>query len=242
MGLIEDGWAYEMQLERQNGRWVVAQLRLFPDSGELELKRLILRTKFDISVGTIDEAAISARKLAHLARAQPQPKRRVAVPPGGLTTRHLRRIPFGRSSGTSALAELDSLAEKLASIHRRRADLDTQEKALDRTVKGLRRGDARLAQIASCYVKVLGEGSRRANVEVARQLQMKVSQVRDAVHLARKNGLLTAARKQGAPEGELTPKAIALLKGLTRELTETDKTPNSRPSKKLSTETSSRRR
>src|SRR5678816_3153782 len=77
-------------------------------------------------------------------------------------------------------------------------------------------GEVRLAWIARCYVEALRRGSRRQNADVARQLHLSEPQVRDSVLWARRKGLLSKTEKQGLPGGELTPRAIELLKSLER--------------------------
>ena len=41
VGRIAGGWAYEMELQRQHGSWVVTHLRVFPDPGDLDAERLL---------------------------------------------------------------------------------------------------------------------------------------------------------------------------------------------------------
>lgn len=201
VGRIAGGWAYEMQLERQNGCWVVSQLRVFPDPGDdLDLERLLDQTKFWMEVGMADWAADWARELARFARARPQQQVAAHVPVGGLTARGLRRIPFGKVNRVHTAA--GRVWPRMAKSLRRSYDRQNR----------LGRGDVRLARIARLYVQALEGRSRTPTVDVARQVRMKDSQVRDATHLARRRGLLSATRKQGRPGGELTAKAVELLK------------------------------
>ncbi len=202
---IEGGWAYEMRLWRQNGCWVVTQLRVFPDSDDLPLKWLRDTTKFEMKVGDADEAAKRARELAHFALRRPQQDAPVSVPPGGLTARNLRRIPFGRHSSPGLLNLIHAGAGRIVKSYGRRGRLGP--------------GNARLARIASLYVEALNRRSRTQNVDVARQLKMEGSQVRDAIHLARQKGLLSSTRQRGVPGGELTPKAVELLRSADIEAT-----------------------
>jgi hypothetical protein len=209
VGRIVGGWAYEMQLQLENGCWVVSQLRVFPDPGDLDLEQLLDDTKWWMGTGMADWAAASARELAHIAQAQPRPTT-VFLPPGGLTARHLRRIKFrGLKEQHEGVRRLVNRYRGSSSRHR----------------KGRHRGDARLALVAKLYVAALSRGSRTPIADVARQFRAKkASQVRDAIYLARRKGFLSATREQGVPGGELTPKAIELLEGTEEEVT--------RPSKK----------
>jgi hypothetical protein len=197
VGQIEVGWAYEMHLLRQNGCWVVTQLRVFPGSDNLNLQILFNRTLYSIELGDADEAARWARELAHFVLSRPRQELPVPVQPGGLTARHLRRVPFGRHAPAAMLKGLDAASRKIADSYRRLA------------ARG--GGDVKLARIAGLYAEALKRRSKRQNADVARQLGMKVSQVRDAIHLARRKGLLSSTRKQGVPGGELTPRAVEML-------------------------------
>ena len=192
LGRIEGGWAYEMTLDQQNGRPVVAELRVFPDSDDLRLNELSDMTKASMAIEEPYWADRLARELAHAARTRQQGP--VLTPARGLTARHLRAIPFG---GHSPLHYLKSF-------------FAVGEGAFKRTVRSA--GDSKLALIARLYVQAQERGSRRQNAEVAQALGMRSSQVRDAIHRARRQGLLTATRKQGASGGELTPKAVVLLR------------------------------
>lgn len=191
-GRLDGGWAYHMRLARQNGCWVVTQLRVFPCSDDLDLKR--------VEGDTADEASQSAGEAApRRAQARSLQKQPVPVPPGGLTARHLRQIPFGKHTVMAGLNSLTAAANAIADVYRQRA------------IQA--HGDVRLARIAHAYVKALSRGSLRPNEDVAAQLGIrKASQVRDAIHMARRKGLLSSTRKRGVPGGELTAKAIELLR------------------------------
>lgn len=188
---IDEAWAYEMRLTRQDGRWVVAELRVLPYSPALESSAL--------------------------ARARETPEPRPSVPKGGLTARHLRGIRFG-DGPISSLQALDAICVNLARIYRQRERLQRKMEGLERRrdrvlseEERLARRDLRLARVASCYVEARNGRSRRVNVDVARLLNMDITQVRDAIHLARKRGLISSSGRRGAPGGHLTARAIALL-------------------------------
>src|SRR5262249_43177109 len=69
----------------------------------------------------------------------------------------------------------------------------------------------RLLVLAATYVDVLDQGSRRPTADCAGRLGLSVSQVRDAVHQARVQGLLSASRGQGFAGGKLTQTALERL-------------------------------
>ena len=68
LGRLEAGWVYAMQLRLEHGRWVVGELRVFPESDLLNWDRM-------------------KRWIA-------EPLDFPKIPSGGLTARQLRRIPF----------------------------------------------------------------------------------------------------------------------------------------------------
>lgn len=167
LGQLESDWIYAMRFRTQNGRWVVGELRVFPNSKLLNSKRV-------------------ERWLA-------EPLEFVQeIPLGGLTARQLRRIPFGKP--IAAMDGLMKAARAIAQHYRKSGDRDLK-----------------LLPIAEAYVACLRRRSRRPTADCAQQMGLSGSQVRDAVHQARKQGLLTSSRGQGFAGGELTPRALALL-------------------------------
>ena len=117
---------------------------------------------------------------------------------GGLTARHLRQISFRRVGDPHMARAWRRMKNEL-------------QRHWDRNRRGLGRGDVRLARIAQRYVAALTRGSRTQNADVARQLRITNAQVRDAIHRARKQGLLSPTGKQGVPGGELTSRALEIL-------------------------------
>jgi hypothetical protein len=197
LGRIAGGWAYEMDLRLENGRPVIAQLRVFPDSPAVDRERLTDAHALWMQLGMTDNAAATARDLARLVPTSTSPSGEVPVPAGGLAARHLRRIPFRQRPPALITEGWRRIRAELRQVYRRQR---TQE-----------RGDVRLAHVAKLYVEALQRGSRTQVVDVARQLGVPAAHVRDAVSAARRRGLLTATRSQGVPGGELTAKAQALL-------------------------------
>lgn len=140
-----------------------------------------------------------------------------SVPAGGLTARLLRRVPLGRES-----LELRDVIEKF------RAEGFTDQ-MVDRllgqhgmSVRGFlrkapsrpgRRGrdDVYYAELALQYRKAIDRNSTTPVLDVAKELEWSPAKVRDAIHDARRRGLLTSSGP-GRPGGELTPKAQAVLK------------------------------
>src|SRR5262249_7365956 len=117
-----------------------------------------------------------------------------------------------RNSPVEDLNEFDKAAHKIAGAMKKEADGRRRLLKIQKALKG----DGRLASIAQSYVQASAMGSKRQNAHVAARLNMTIAQVRDAIHWARKKGLLSETRGRGVPGGELTPKAIALLLSLER--------------------------
>jgi hypothetical protein len=124
------------------------------------------------------------------------------VPPGGLTARDLRRIHL-RTPARGALNGLYEAARRIAA----------QYDPGDRLHKSVERS-GQIVRIASAYVKALRSGSKTPTALCARRLGMRPSKIRDAVHQARSLGFLTKSRGQGYAGGELTAKALVLVKAL----------------------------
>lgn len=191
VGRIEEGWAYAMLMGRQHGRWVVSQLHVFPESPNWESR---CATRME-SGGWRDWQDSS-----------------IPVAPGGLAARHLRRIPFGQTfrldvrTGAGVMRGLEKAAAELARNYRRPRSGPI----------GLGKGARRLALIARLYVEALGQRSRRPNADVALKLKLRSSAVRDAIHRARKHGLLSTTDREGRSGGELTAQALDLLAELDR--------------------------
>lgn len=169
LGHLESGWIYAMRLRIQDGRWVVVELRVFPDS---EL--------------------LNSKGVKHWLAG---PDSTQEIPLGGLTARHLRRIPFSKPIFDGVM----KAARPIARHYRKGASGKTEKRTL------------KLLRIAETYVACLRRRSRRPTADCAQQVNLPVSQVRDAIHRARTRGLLTGSRGQGLAGGELTERALDLL-------------------------------
>lgn len=137
------------------------------------------------------------------------------VPEGGLAMRTLRRLTFGaaQEAARDALREIEGDDPATLRWHGfSRESLDAPRRPGRK-----RRPDRYYAEIAATYVHALGRGSRHPVVDVARELSAAsdgapypAEYVRDALHAARKRGLLTSG-PPGLAGGELTDKARATL-------------------------------
>lgn len=193
-GQLGRGWIYEQRLTRQDGAWVVAELRVFPESSQ---ERSSMWDKDQVTVSNVS----------------------AELPRGGLTARLLREVRFGRGPHSS-LVELDTAFMNYVTARQQRIAAEQRERRANERllstaapVAARMKRDIALAETAKLYVEARRRGSRHPNLEVARVLKMKPEQVRDAIHRARTRGLLTSdgLKRQGAAKGELTKKAEALL-------------------------------
>ena len=138
-----------------------------------------------------------------------------AVPDGGVTARLLRRVPVG--------ALLDRARQELTDIHADAADFADQhpdtsaaraisDAALSFASRPGRRGrpDVQFAQLADAYVRALGTGRPSPVQMVAQALYISPDTARNALHEARRRGLLTRP-PPGRAGGQLTDKARRLL-------------------------------
>ena len=208
-----DNWVAAYRLAAQDGQPVIAEVRVFPREDH--------RRHFGEWSGVLQ--GVHAR-----------------VPPGGLTARHLRRIrlgsallfgkdtihwfatrdPKGASRARKAAKEPDQRSATAILV----ADLGFRSARSPRSAsrKGRKRGRPgrsaqELARIARAYVRRLEVGSLRPIADVATRYSLERSVVRDVLHRARQQGLLSKALSAGRAGGQLTPQARELLRGRKRK-------------------------
>jgi hypothetical protein len=68
------------------------------------------------------------------------------------------------------------------------------------------------AELAAAYVELIGEGVEHPVTVLAKRLEYDSKTISNALLEARRRGLLTRPPMPGRAGGELTPKALALLK------------------------------
>ena len=135
-----------------------------------------------------------------------------AHPEGGLVTTDLRDIPL-----------LDISREILAQLRTGEPPWGYEDAvfAIPQPPKGWAtnlakrpgrtgKGDVHYARAAAAYVGILDQP--KPVVMLAKKLKLKPSQVRSTLYEARRRDLLTAPPVDGRPGGELTPKALDLLR------------------------------
>lgn len=216
---IDDGWRAAFRLvPYANGEPVVAEIRVFPADewpdrapGTWRAEYLGLRAMDR----TVTEGAEDGRRFPNIGQ--------------GVTAQLLRKVPL-----RSVQRVRKSFAEQIGRVVGRQYEAVTKDgmdpqvaTALQRlhtsgfrsgptAVAAERRADAwpdlRYAQLAAAYVERIDAGSRSPIADIARQAKdLSAAQVRDAIHTARKRGLLSETRKRGVPGGQLTAVARALL-------------------------------
>lgn len=200
---VADGWVAASRLAVQAGRLVVAEVRVFPDE-DTALRRENPPGRWSAEVLGVN----------------------AVVPPGGLTARLLHSVRLGEYPqhlrdvikfvserlGVQAFEPGGSLAALglAPEIERPRAR------------RKFGREDRDYAELAREYVRLIEQGSRRPNAEIAAQRRkllpdtfrrdtrgltekQVVAKVTGWLHEARNRGLLAPKEaKQGRPEGTLT--------------------------------------
>jgi hypothetical protein len=189
----DDRWLVAYRVVVQEGRALVAELRVFPNEPS-EAR---------------DPGEWSGQWLG----------RQAPIPAGGLSTRALLSIRLGRDMH-SLTALVESVKAK-GETHRWLLDPKHGwygSFGITETVRPAapRRGRPALplheyVRVAAAYVNAIRRGSPNPVQEVARDLALPPSTVRSRIHFARNRGLLDRGR-QGYAGGQLSPAARKLLK------------------------------
>lgn len=188
---LDGGWIAAYRLIPQGGQPVVGEIRVFPN--ENAPRRA---------------GRWSAERLGSQA----------PVPFGGIPARVLRQIRLREH-----LALLDDIVEAHQKHQSFRLNLlDHGFKQVAREAGRRGKSDLFYAEIASAYVDLVGERDPiprlRRRLEEKQGLHFADATIRDFVNRARGRGLLTRS-PPGRPGGELTSKALALLRGAVADKT-----------------------
>jgi hypothetical protein len=192
--LVPGKWIAAFRLVEEDGRMVIGEIRVFPyEQHEIrpDGRRRPRRPR----------GRWSAEQLGT----------RAPAPPGGLTARVLQKVRVTKA--------LEQAGEKVEGWRRTlgRAQFDYafdrhQFTEAARRRPGRRgRSDRFYAELAVEYARAMAAGSRTPVKDLARELALPESAVRDLVHQARVRGLLTRSGR-GQPGGQPTERARALLK------------------------------
>lgn len=186
--VLEGGWIAAYRLIPQGGQPVVGEVRIFPEE------------RSPRSAGRW-----SAERLGNQA----------PVPFGGIPARVLRQLRVREH-----LALLDEIVQSHQARQSFRLNLlDHGFEQVAREAGRRGRSDHFYAEIASAYVALIGERDPipRLRKRLDKEgLHFADATIRDFVNRARDRGLLTRSPK-GRPGGELTPKALELLRSTATE-------------------------
>lgn len=161
-----------------------------------------------------------------------EPRRPAAIPAGGLSARALRQIRLG-DYGAVVARIIDGLRAAYADSTTRWKRGSALRKITEAflgmtgfgalleppatTPSGPRRGrrplsDETLLAVAVAYDQAVRRGSREPVSDVAKRVHLAHNRTRDYINRARRRGFLTPGVR-GRSGGDLTPRALALLKG-----------------------------
>ncbi len=182
---LEGGWIAAYRLISQEGQPVVGEVRVFPN--ENAPRRA---------------GRWSAERLGSQA----------PVPFGGVPARILRQLRVREH--LSLLHDIAEAHQQFQSFRINLLDHGFERVAREAGRRG--RSDRFYAEIASAYVQLVSERNPiqqlREQLEHEQGLHFAEATIRDFVNQARSRDLLTRSPK-GRPGGELTPKALDLLRG-----------------------------
>lgn len=185
--VLENGWMVVQHLEMQNGRRVVAELRICPAPPDS-----IVRDGRNPGERPTDGI----------------------VPPGGIKVRVLREIEREVGKHETFLHDYRAwIATRFGADALARYDHHNAHPGRTRgraAPKGKRASDRYYAELAQAYVQIIRQGIKKPVDQLAILRGETAQRIRDHVHLARANGFLTQTTR-GKVGGELTPKAKRLL-------------------------------
>lgn len=194
------GWTVALRFERRDGSTDLVDLHVFSTGEPSALGRGIplpgkVQEQWNARGGAVFRTTALFEGTNYRPGALP--------PPGGITTRMLRRYPLGRIEANARryLAEHDEL------------HLEVPDWSAQAHTRPGRRGRADLfyAQIAADYVAALDSGASAPVSAVADRRHLARTTVRNMLSEARRRGLLTRPTRRGTADGSLTRKARDLL-------------------------------
>jgi hypothetical protein len=185
-------WVVAYRVVVQNGRAIVAEIRVFPNEPDRE------------TAGEWSGQSLGAK---------------AAVPAGGLSTRALRSIRLGHDVHSLKKLEDYFRSNRPEDVQRLlesfgldgiRSNGQTARASGGRGRPALPREE--YARLASAYADAVGRGSRNPIRELAQQLGLPATRIRARIHRARELGFLDPG-SQGSAGGHLMPAARRALKG-----------------------------
>ena len=192
---LADGWTLVEIFELQDGKPVVAELKIFPRPPKAK--------------------AGTTRKARNYGHRSPEGNGDV-TPDGGITASLLREVRLGMKH---AAPILEDYREWLT--NNKYVDLSEDVERFDKQIgrpshaktgERRREADQYYAKISVQYERLCAEGSRSPVKSMAEEHGVKLGRMRSHIHRARRNGFLTDA-VQGKKGGAATEKALTILKG-----------------------------
>lgn len=195
---IDDQWTACFRLAIQDDQPVISELRMFPSEDRWK----------DYSDADYTAGEWSIEQLGSEA----------SVPPGGIGSQLVRRIPFG------ALDALPDIVGWVMTNHPQYDDTLT-DVGLTIGVAGKRPGpkgpsEYELALLARRYVEEVSNGNTRPIAKLAKDSRFSAHAIRDQISRARDRGLLTKPSRAGKAGGRLTRRAITLIEHSEAEVAE----------------------
>jgi transposase-like protein len=189
---IDDTWMTASRLAVQDGRVVIAEIRVFP---------LESRGSAVPPAGIWSAEVLGAR---------------APVPPKGLSARTLRNIRLGEHPRHVAdVLDWVTQQQQAAPAHVAKffglGAVTQKPQAIKSTRPRSGRPDAFYAAVAARYLRAIKRNSKRPGVDVARQMKVEPSKIRDWLHQARERKLLSPS-SHGKRGGQLTRAGAALVK------------------------------
>jgi hypothetical protein len=202
--VIDNRWIAAFRFTLQDGQAVISEMRIFPADGDSTMAPAFLLSE----VSDRSPGQWSAEFAGHKAKA----------PRGGLTATLVHNSVKLGEIMKNARVDLNTLRRETPSLFEPAGTFAQFTAKATRAAMSERRPGRKghgllfFAQLAKDYVDQIRASDPRPAATIARARGLKPERVRDFIHRARKQGLLTDALLPGQKSGELTPKALAILK------------------------------
>ncbi len=228
---LADGWMLCEIFELQDGKPVVAEMRIFPKppekpkDGELPDTRNWGHRSPESHGDTVPKGGVTASLLRQVRPGIRNAQELLDEYRDWLTSIAVNDSPIPsaeqiargrvRTVIGSAFAEDPDL--KALVVDRLQKDVERFDKQIGRpsrakTGEGRRQTDEYYAKLAMDYERLCREGSRSPVKTMAEERDLEIGRMRSHVHRARRNGFLTGAAI-GTSGGFVTEKALKILKG-----------------------------
>lgn len=204
---IDAHWIAAFRFTVQDSQVVISEIRILPAEGDTTMAPDFLLSEKGARPPGQWSAEVSGYK--------------AVAPRGGVTARLVHRLKLGEIL-RSARADLDHLRREVPSLFGPGMALAPFPVEAKRATLTERRPGRKgyglpfFAKLAKDYAERIRASDPRPAATIALARGLTPERARDLIHRARKHGLLTEAFAQGQKSGELTPKALAILKAAPR--------------------------